>query len=118
MATARRDSHDRFQRAEKRAGGKRGSYAQSVSRAAAIRDNEVLRGVVLDVLLCMLLPPYGVYRVCTQERTEPAVRIIGVVLSAIIMYLWFTVLIPSEKPQPLAIDRVSVQAAQVNYTSD
>ena len=113
-----RGSFDRFRRAEKRPGGKHGSYARGISRSAAIKDNETLRSVIIDILLCMLVPPVGIYRVCTQERTEPAVRFAGVILATIIMYLWFSALIPSEQPKPLAIDRVRVQSAQVSSTSD
>ncbi len=114
---AKRESFDRFARAERRAGGKHGSYAKSISRAAALKDNELLRNVVIDILFCMLLPPYGIYRLCTQDREEPAVRLVGIALSVIIMYLWFSALIPSEKPEPLAIDRIRAAAVQSFHTS-
>ena len=72
---ANRDrQYDSFQRGEKREGGKHGSYTKNVSRNAAKKGRAMLSRSVKDVLLCLLLPPYGVYCVWTQDKNEPVFK--------------------------------------------
>ena len=115
---AKRESYDRFTRAQRRAGGKHSSYAQNVSRNAAKKENAALRQNVIDLLFCMLLPPYGIYRVCTREKIEPAVRVAGCIAAAVVMYLWFLLMIPSEKPRVQEIATTRSRAIEVYSTSD
>ena len=117
MAT-KRESYDRFRRGERRTGGKHGSYTQNVSRNAAKKENDAMRSAVIDILWCMLVPPYGIYRACTRDRCEPAVRIAGGILAVIVMYLWFSAMIPSEKPKVQEIATTRSRAIEVYSTSD
>ena len=115
---AKRESYDRFRRGERRTGGKHGSYTQNVSRNAARKENDALRLAVIDMLWCMLLPPYGIYRVCTRAKCEPALRAAGGILAVIVMYLWFSVMVPSEKPKVQDVATTRARAVEVYSTSD
>ena len=115
---AGRESYDRFTRSERRDGARHGSYAQSVSRDAAKKENALLRLVITDLILCLLLPPVGIYRVWKQPRYEPINRIIGTVIAAAVLYLWFIAIIPKEKPQTVDVPYVRASAVEKYSFSD
>ncbi|MBQ9408679.1 MAG: hypothetical protein IJU28_04720 [Clostridia bacterium] len=111
MAT-RDKGYDSFRRGEKREGGKHSSYTKNVSRAAAIKGKALMTKSVKDVLFCLLLPPYGIYRVWTQEKNQPVFKISCTLLSMLIMFLWFLLIIPENKPEQVEVPRVRATAIQ------
>ena len=113
---AAKEKPDRFQRAERRNSGRHGSYAKKVSRDAAKREDDLLRTVLLELLICALVPPYGIYRICSSRQFELAFRVVGTVLAALVMFLWFSLIIPDGKPQTLPIPE-STPRAVVEYSS-
>ncbi|MBQ3667758.1 MAG: hypothetical protein II920_00885 [Clostridia bacterium] len=101
-----RQQYDRFQRGQKRQSGTHGSYAKNVSKNAAKKGRAQLNKTVVDVLLCALVPPYGVYRVWTQEKNPPILKIVCTLLSLLIMFLWFLLIIPESKPDTVEVSRI------------
>ena len=111
MAT-KQQQYDRFQRGEKRQGGKHGTYTKNVSRLAALRGKAQLSQTVKDILFCLFLPPYGIYRVWTQEKNLPVFRIACTALAMVIMFLWFLLIIPADKPEPVEVPRTKATAIE------
>ena len=107
---AKNQQYDRFERGEKRQGGKHGTYAKNVSRIAAQKGKALLNQTVRDVLLCLILPPYGIYRVWTQDRNLPVFKIGCTLLAMLIMFLWFLLIIPEDKPERVETPKIRATA--------
>ena len=104
--------YDRFQRGEKRQGGQHGTYTKNVSRNAAKKGKAVLNQTIIDILFCLLLPPYGLYRVWTQDKVQPVFKIVCTLAAALILFLWFLLIIPDEKPPVQNVVRTRPTAVQ------
>ncbi len=103
---------DRFRRGEKRQGGQHGTYTKNVSRNAAIKGKAVLNQTIIDILFCLLVPPYGLYRVWTQDKVQPVFKIVCTLAAALIMFLWFLLIIPDQQPEPQQVVRTRPVAIQ------
>ncbi len=101
-----------FRRGERREGGKHGSYAKNVSKNAAQKSKAILNSSVKDVLFCLLVPPYGVYRVWTRKKALPVFRIACTALAMLIVFLWFLLIIPESKPDAVEVAKVKATASQ------
>lgn len=113
-----KEKNDRFQRAEKRGSQRHGTYARSVSRNAADRDNEMLRSIILELLFCIVIPPYGIYRIWSEKQFSPVFRIVGTVIAAFVMFLWFLLILPDGAPEPQPITQSTPQAVNVYSSLD
>ncbi|MBR4234982.1 MAG: hypothetical protein IKR85_02840 [Clostridia bacterium] len=112
------EKFDRFVRAEKRGSGKHTSYAQEVSRRAASRDNELLRAMIIELAICILVPPYGIFRICSDKRFGLMFRGVSCVIGGIILFLWFMLIIPNRKPAAQSVTYVNATAVQEYSYSD
>lgn len=104
--------YDSFRRGEKREGARHGTYTKNVSRNAAKKGKAMLSKSVKDVLFCLLVPPYGIYRVWTQEKNEPIFKIACTLLAMIILFLWCLLIIPESKPEKVEVPRVRATAIE------
>lgn len=109
---AKDQRYDSFQRGEKREGGKHGTYTKNVSRIAAQKGKAMLTKSVRDVLFCIFLPPYGIYRVWTQEKNQPVFKISCTLLAMLIMFLWFLLIIPENEPEKVEVPRMMAATVQ------
>ena len=103
---AKNQRYDSFRRGERRQGGKHGTYTKNVSRNAAKKGKAALNRTVLDLIFCALLPPYGVYRVWTEDKNAPLMKIGCTALAMLILFLWFLLIIPENKPDPVEVTPV------------
>ena len=104
--------YDSFTRGEKREGGKRGTYTKNVSRNAAQKGRAMLSKSLMDVLLCLIVPPYGIYRVWVQEKNEPLFKVACTFLAMAIIFLWCLLIIPEGKPDKVEAPRVRATAIE------
>ena len=96
----------------------KGSYTQSVSRKAGEKRRTVLNATFKLVLMCILVPPVGLYMIWSHDVDNPFVRLGASVAACVIMVLWFTKLIPEGTPEvyqftksaPAAVTEYSVSA--------
>ncbi len=117
MATkVKRTNYDSFEKGSHRTRSGGGSYTQRVSNAAAHKRNDEKMDLIADILFCLLLPPYGLYRIWTKEHKFIFVKPAGTIVAALMMILWFSVIIPDEQPEP--IDVVSAKSAAVEVYSN
>lgn len=116
MAGEKRKIYDTFEKGSRRKGGSRTSYAKPISDSAARKRNELIIGIALDILLCVLVPPYGLYRVLTKEDMILPVKLAGIALSGLMMFVWFTIILPDEQPDPISITAARPAAVEI-YSS-
>ena len=116
MASDKRKIYDTFEKGSRRKGGSRTSYSKPISDSAAKKRNDMLIGIIMDILLCVLVPPYGLYRMLTKEDMILPVKLAGIVLSGLMMFVWFTIILPDEQPDPISITAARPAAVEI-YSS-
>lgn len=80
-------------------GRSKGSYTQSVSQKAKEKRKTVLNATFKLVLLCVILPPVGLYMIWSNDVDNPVARLAASVIACAIMVFWFTKLIPDGTPE-------------------
>ncbi len=109
----KKQQFDSFTRGEKRQDARRhGTYTKNVSRNAAKKGKAMLNQSIVDILFCVLLPPYGIYRVWTQEKNLPLFKIACTLGAALILFLWFLLIIPEGRPQPVSVTHIRSTAIE------
>ncbi|MCR4620950.1 MAG: hypothetical protein K5663_02595 [Clostridiales bacterium] len=114
----RSSSADSFTRSRKR-GNRRGvSYSRPVSDNAINRDRQQLKSFIIDLIFCMLLPPYGIYRVWTRQNLLLPARVVYSVVAAVCMYIMFSFMLPTLRPTPQSVPLSASSAVEVYSFSD
>lgn len=94
--TGTRRSANFFDRHSRKSGGRARPYTEGVSVPShAHRQNQSL---LRDILLLVILPPYGIYRIWKNDSITLFVRIACIAFSFALMTLYFYWIIPAESP--------------------
>lgn len=112
MASAKK-TYESFKRGSRRPGNIRTTYARSVSDNAARKRNDRLLEIIIDLLICVIIPPYGLYRLLTKETEIPVIKLAGTVIAGLMLFVWFSVLLPDEQPDAINITTVRPVAVEV-----
>ncbi len=111
-------SFDSFTRSGKRGNRRGASYSRPVSDNAINRDRQQVRSLIIDLIFCMLLPPYGIYRVWTRQDLFLGARVVYSLVAAVCMYLLFSLMLPTLKPVPQSVPLSASSAVEVYSFSD
>lgn len=74
------------------------SYANSVSAAAAKKRSSHLNANIKLLLICLILPPLGVYLVWSRDMDSIVMRAVSTAAACLVMFFWFMALIPGSSP--------------------
>ena len=105
----------------KRSGSRsRKSYANSVSAAAQKKRSSHLNASIKLLLVCLILPPLGIYLVWFRESDNLVMRAASTLAACIVMFIWFMALIPGSTPAtfqftktaPSPVTRYAIEQAE------
>ena len=110
---SKQKTYESFRRGSRRPGSVRTTYARTVSDNAARRRNDRLLEFIIDLTLCLLIPPYGLFRLLTKETEIPVTKLAGTVIAGLMLFIWFSILLPDEQPDAINITAVRPAAVEV-----
>ena len=111
-------SFDSFEKIRRREGTYHHSYARDISRAATAKKDARAGMLILDALICVLLPPLGIYRLFTSSEHTPLSRAILTLVAAAVMLIVFTSILPEETPTPVSVSVSAPKEVTVYSVSD
>jgi len=105
-------AYDGFSRSKRRDNGVRSSYAGMVSKNAARKSYSRLRSIIIYVLLCLLLPPFGIYFVCADDERGTAFKAVCCGIATCALIFVFSLMIPNKQPATVSVSKVAPKAIE------
>jgi len=94
------------------------SYSGKVTSDARKKRKQKLNERFVLLLLCALLPPVGIYKLWRDNKYGTVFSALGSVLACVVMYLLFTLILPSRTPTEYPISKVAPAAVTEYATAE